>query len=427
MRTHFLPFLSFLALAGCQTYDFEPVKPLAAAQVASAYDIQARPLPPNIMLLLDKSGSMNILVRPRENVDGTTNNLCVASNCHSTGASDSIHCPTTCSTRINELRYAMADFLDVAKGEETNKDSRPLGKFGLAMFPTDAQCTPPDGARFGFATSDEPGALREGIQRIRNYISDELYNTATNDKPIRGGTPTAASLGVLRDRISEFQTKNQNPLRKNFILLLTDGLPNCNREQSDCPINQCICTANTPLSNTCLTPAGGCGGTGGVDNCLDRNTTVETIQELRERGIETIVIGFGAEVSGGGGNVDDLAVNVLNAMALAGGHVRRCDGVCPAYYPASNRKELLEALQEISKSLVSDPCIFGLEGKLSSPSLLLIHVDDKRIQPAADTFSYSAELNAVVFTEGGELCNRLKNSSAESPVKVSISVLQTDF
>ncbi len=48
-----------LAAVACQTYDFEPVKPLAIAQTTQSKTITAQRLRPNVMMLLDKSGSMN--------------------------------------------------------------------------------------------------------------------------------------------------------------------------------------------------------------------------------------------------------------------------------------------------------------------------------------------------------------------------------
>ena len=46
-------------LAGCQTYDFEPVEPLSIGKEEVIADISARVLPPNLVLLLDKSDSMD--------------------------------------------------------------------------------------------------------------------------------------------------------------------------------------------------------------------------------------------------------------------------------------------------------------------------------------------------------------------------------
>ncbi len=46
--------------SGCQTYDFEPVEPFALAQTTIAEVVRAKSLKPNMMLLLDTSGSMTL-------------------------------------------------------------------------------------------------------------------------------------------------------------------------------------------------------------------------------------------------------------------------------------------------------------------------------------------------------------------------------
>ncbi|HSP77727.1 MAG TPA: VWA domain-containing protein, partial [Myxococcaceae bacterium] len=52
--------------AGCQTYDFEPVEPLALAQTTETRRIEARERKPNLMLLVDTSGSMTDPVDPAD-------------------------------------------------------------------------------------------------------------------------------------------------------------------------------------------------------------------------------------------------------------------------------------------------------------------------------------------------------------------------
>src|SRR5688572_25165417 len=53
-------------VAGCQTYDFEPVVPVTIIVERDEYTVTARNLKPNLMLLVDKSLSMNL---PANNQD----------------------------------------------------------------------------------------------------------------------------------------------------------------------------------------------------------------------------------------------------------------------------------------------------------------------------------------------------------------------
>jgi hypothetical protein len=47
--------LAVVLATGCQTYDFEPVEPLAVAQTTESRSIKARAPKPNLMLLVDTS------------------------------------------------------------------------------------------------------------------------------------------------------------------------------------------------------------------------------------------------------------------------------------------------------------------------------------------------------------------------------------
>jgi hypothetical protein len=335
------------------------------------------------MLLLDKSGSMK----------------------------ERVPCASPpCPARIDELRDAMGVFLSESR-EISPADPRPLGKFGLTLFPTNTECAPADKVQVAFADSDENAALKDRIEEIQDYISKNLHSGSPE---VVGGTPTGASLEYLRDYVPEFQ----NASRKNFVLLLTDGLPNCNdaNQQNDCPsLQECLCTS----SGICE-PKNNCAAS---LNCLDRDGTLEVIQELSRREIKTIVIGFGVGTGG-----DSLAREVLNAMAKAGGDMRGCGGNpnCMAYYPADDKTELVEALRKISEKMVPEACVYELSERPSSPALIAVYVNEKRVNPGVDTYAYDEARNAIVFAEDGELCKRLESSSPEAPVHVRVALLRAE-
>src|SRR5262245_46153592 len=89
----------FAAATGCQTYDFEPVTPLAIAQTTQTKTVTAQVLKPDLMILLDKSGSMS------SPLPGGT-------NCGSPQPCGFPNCPeATCPTRMGSLRAAMNTFL----------------------------------------------------------------------------------------------------------------------------------------------------------------------------------------------------------------------------------------------------------------------------------------------------------------------------
>ncbi|MCL2626046.1 MAG: adventurous gliding motility lipoprotein CglB [Cystobacterineae bacterium] len=416
MKAIVFPFLGVLALAACQTYDFEPVKPLAVGQTTEEIDLKAKPLPPNVMLLLDTSGSMNDVVKEDEDIDGRKVPSCDSTLKVCGSKYNSIECPLHCSTRINELRSAMDEFLENSLGD--GEDSPPLGKFDLALFPagkgTNKACDAPQRTEVGFTTSDQYGDLRANINKVRKVIAD-LHNFKKEDDvlPIFGGTPTGQSLLYLRDNIPEFESAAEDTSRRNFIVLLTDGLPNCNLATRDCSAaNQCICTTNS--SGLCEAKS----SCKNLLNCLNQNETVEAIDSLRQNGVITFVIGFGVDTSH-----DSKAKDVLNQMAVAGGHPNTCAG-CPNYYPAQNKTELLAVLEKLSKAIDPNPCSFPLKGANvpADPNLLSVYVDNERVAPGPNTYVYNPD-NTTIEAQG-PLCDRLKASSDVHPVPIRISVLK---
>ena len=95
---------------GCQTYDFEPVEPLAVAQTTESRSIKARAPKPNLMLLVDTSGSMKEPAEPSLEVCKKNGVSCGESTfqCNIAGG---------CDTRWSALQKAMTDFL---KGTATS-------------------------------------------------------------------------------------------------------------------------------------------------------------------------------------------------------------------------------------------------------------------------------------------------------------------
>src|SRR5688572_7869261 len=88
--------LASVTLASCQTYDFEPVEPVAFQVESERFEGFSRNLKPNVLLLVDKSRSM---------VDNTVR-------------------PGV--TRLDELKSAMNGFFGESAG---------AARYGLAAFP----------------------------------------------------------------------------------------------------------------------------------------------------------------------------------------------------------------------------------------------------------------------------------------------------
>lgn len=385
---HVIAVLVAVLVAGCQTYDFERVTPMALSQESQSKTIIAKSLKPNVMLLVDTSGSMGDLGDP--------------------------------TSRISQLKTAMQLVLT-----EAGSDAR----FGLAVFPenngptqTIRQALPP------------PTANDEGTADALIAKASAINATIQSLPQPTGGTPTSASLAFLGQ---EPGLNDAHDGRFDFILLLTDGLPNLNPENpnalcgcapsgcSQTQIDACACTYDDP--NTCLLVTNNPCATG----CLDQTGTVATIAGLANtQQLKTIVVGFGSDLTTG------VAPQVLDQMARAGRQPRSCekaadacgneacgaDEVCATpFYKATSADELARVLKEIIENIKDDVCAQSLASRPSDPRFVSVIVDGVTLEPGPETYTYDGD---VSITMNGATCDKLKNSTPQTPVKLDIRAVE---
>jgi hypothetical protein len=401
--------LAAVAIAvGCQTYDFEPVQPIAIAQTTASYSTIGRSLKPNMALLVDKSGSMNFAVNPIDpncDVGGGTPSLC--------GQTGNPPCPTNCPTRWADLRTAMTQFLG-------NNGS--VARLGLAFFPV-AACAPTASMAQDVSNSND---VDSELQSWASQILGKI-NAITP----AGGTPTAASITFVAGNQALADSQ-----RDNFILLLTDGLPNCNVSfeppyDVNNPTGGCKCT-DTNVESCKASPRA---------LCLDQSATVAAIQAAyAQHNIRTIVVGFGAETGA------DEGKDVLEAMAQAGQFPRTCPsgtnaecgtGSCdaanktctPGFYQATNAADLARVLANIAKKISQAPCDYLLDVTPSDPNFITVLVNDTVVARGPDTWIYlgpggdGGTFGKVQLV--GALCEQAKQATPDSPVEVEIRLLRT--
>jgi MYXO-CTERM domain-containing protein len=240
---------------------------------------------PVLFVVQDKSGSMNFAP------DGST------------------------ASSTNPSKWTIAR--QVVPALATNFNNR--FRFGAAMYP---QAT----TTFNCTTGTVVTPISDTATGITN-----AYNAAIPG----GGTPTAASLMAVRTHLLA-----QGLTTPAYVLLITDGLPNCNTS-----LDANSCTPTTPGCGP--TPAQSSCALGSKD-CLDNNATVQAAAQLRASNIKVFVVGFDSTLTAGNNKA------VLDAIANAGG--------TGSAYVASSQAQLTSTLNTIAVNTTTcckDVCTAG--------------------------------------------------------------------
>jgi hypothetical protein len=296
------------------------------------FELQQAPTP-EVYLVIDRSGSMN--------EPGATAGL----------------------TRWQEVNAAVDTLLTQYEASI---------RIGLLMYPTGTECN----------TSGPQVAFKE---YNRGVIMEQLGSAVP-----AGGTPTAAALNNAASSL----TALGSPDSPKFVVLATDGGPNCNYFLDAQPSCACSyasaadCCTNTP--GQCLYG----------NLCLDDQHTLDVIDDLRGQSIDTFVIGLA-----GTSAYEDL----LNAMATAGGHPQQ--GGTTDYYAANNQQELLDALQTIAVSLIS--CQIELATAPDNPDGVSVYIDGDEVgrDPSkTNGWDYTDGTNTTIELYG-PACETLQDGS----------------
>jgi len=208
-----------------------------------------------------------------------------------------------------------------------------------------------------------------------------------------GGTPTAAALNNAAQSLQDLGDQAS----AKFIVLATDGGPNCNHSLSAKP--QCVCTH--AASDYCCTsfPLACYAG----HTCLDEENVLAVLKRLNEQlNIFTFVIGLDGTSE---------YKTLLNQMAKAGG-VPRSGEV--SYIPAANKAELMDALQAIAVKVVSCEISFGQTPQF--PDRVLLYLDGTLV-PRSTTKSQGWDYSDVAQTKAtfyGSYCEALQQGGRHS-------------
>jgi hypothetical protein len=246
---------------------------------------------PNVMLLLDHSGSMVDL----PSADGSAQE-CIQHN------NGSFSCPSgvsgTCYDLGNQVDFCVEPGSKISGARQVIQ-SVLLGGNGVAA--------PDPHIRFGFSDfpADQDGTYCDvyasNVPIDCDYgTAQTIVNTVNALAPL-GSTPTGPALRAL---LNDPQMKAATG-RNRYVVLVTDGQPTCGDDPT---------------------------GTNGAD-------AIQAVKDLKAASIQTFVVGFGT-VTGNAG-----AVHTLQAMAAAGS--TQANGQPGAYFPAADAASLSTALSSI--------------------------------------------------------------------------------
>lgn len=330
---------SLLAAAGgavgCQAYNLEAVDSQNVIAVETAGEFQ-RSLPPSLLIVQDRSLSMEICF-DSDTYGGETRG-CFAEAWH--------------TERDPSRRSRMEISQQVMESVvESNRDEV---EFGLVLYGVD-----PDQPKIACAP---PLVVAEPSKDSHSVVA-EAYRSNPHIVSPAGGTPTTQALQRAYELLIDESGKRRNTLRQDYVVLVTDGLMNCNSAH---PV-PCICASET----NCFGNAGEIpyGEEGNMDarQCLDDVDALSRVRKLKDAGIPTFVIGLGDVFS----EDEVLAVQVLDELAEAGGVPQQ--GAAQKFYSAGNAEQLQTSLERIIAQIAA-PCEYELDGPVCDGRLIKVNL-----------------------------------------------------
>jgi hypothetical protein len=258
--------------------------------------------------------------------------------------------------------------------------------YGLLLYPDTDIGGDCGGLPEGAAAINVP--IETGTNSVRNVL------LAIGETAPSGGTPTAAALA----RALEYFTEGDGAALdgNSYVLLATDGGPNCNPDHAAC--EAATCTSNMdgqcPIDNCC---------TGAVEICLDDAAVLEQITALKEAGIATFVIGIpGTEAYS----------SYLDSFATAGG-VPNTGGDTQyfAVEAAGGVDALTDTFTTITSSLIRS-CTVPLSEPPPNIDEVNVAVDCETVKRDTD-WGFPNPDDPSTITLIGEICTQVETEGAQ--------------
>ncbi len=216
-------------------------------------------------------------------------------------------------------------------------------RFGISLYPADNSC--------------QAAGIDVPMQMGNEAQIKQLLNSAGAD----GWTPTHTSLAAVRGYLRGVP-RGTGP---RYVLLATDGIPNCGVEQ---------------------------------ETQTDAESIAE-VQALVAEDVKVFVVGFGDIVFSNPATLDQ--------MADAGG--RPNPNGPHRFYPATSAEELKDALFTIAAGIIPPPCTYELTSQPDDPDLVTVKFNGDPVPRTLSNtmgWNYSESGREIKFF--GEACDRLR-------------------
>jgi hypothetical protein len=186
--------------------------------------------------------------------------------------------------------------------------------------------------------------------------------TALDGMAPGGATPTAVTLQAAQAELEKFQSAPDSPSAAKYVLLVTDGAPNCGN------------------------------GFGAEQDPAAVDASVAAIEAMARAGIKTYVMGYGTQS-------DPRLKAALDRMAVAG------DTGDAQHRPIEDEQSLVATFQQITGTLLS--CEFALEQTVIDKSYVKVTFDGVQLNvDDANGWVLSADRKKVTLQ--GTACTRAK-------------------
>jgi len=242
----------------------------------------------------------------------------------------------------------------------------------------------PGTALFPLSTGDSPKYAARGEN---GPVLEDLLERLGAIPPAGGGTPTAATLRELEPTILALDGK------KTYIVLMTDGAPNCNLGLR-CGVDACIPNIEhlSYSGMACDDSFNCCSPQVGAGDCVDADDSEAAVLAYQKAGIDTFVVGMPGS---------EAYRSMLNRLAIAGNTARPGND---EYYAVSDTDELSQALRSIGAQ-VAISCDLPLSETPENPELVNVYFDDQVVPKSdQDGWRYKGE-DGIEFV--GATCDTL--------------------